>query len=535
MILQRMKALSRRWLGTFGSFTAGQKAATICTVLGLAVGGFFYSQWASAVSYAPLYTNLSAADANAMVTKLTSSGVSYKLADGGQTIMVPQNKVYDLRLTMSGQGLPAGKDTGYALLDKQGVTTSEFMQHVDYQRALEGELNKTIGSIDGVQSATVHLAIPQKDVFTDDTQKPTASVLVATAPGQDLSTNQVQAITHLVSSSVVGLDTNQVTVANAAGEVLSASGVDGDISGAATGQAQQTIQYEQRMASSLQQMLDQVVGPGHSKVKVTADLNYDQTATKSQTYVANSKNPPLSQTTNQENYTGTGSSAGGVLGADNIQVPSGSGPGTYTHRSSTQDNALGTVTQTVQTAPGSVRKLSVAVLLDSRTAANINTNSVQQLVSNAVGLSTARGDTMAVTSLPFDQTAVIAAKQAQVTTAKAQWQQQVMSAVKDVAIGFAVLLLLLKAMRGRRKAKKRMKLTAEEQARLDEMQAALEAQRREAITAREAQLAIDAGGGPESSEGKDRDRRQKELGLLVDRQPEEVAQLLRTWLADSRG
>src|SRR5215213_6808012 len=132
----RIGAALRGGTAAFGSFSIGQKAATVCTVLVLAVGGYAFSTWAARPSYAPLYSNLAATDASAIVDKLKAGGTPYQLADGGQTILVPQDKVYELRLTMSGEGLPAGKDTGYSLLDKQGVTTSEFMQHVDYQRAL---------------------------------------------------------------------------------------------------------------------------------------------------------------------------------------------------------------------------------------------------------------------------------------------------------------------------------------------------------------------------------------------------------------
>src|SRR5690242_14219439 len=178
------------------------------------------------------------------------------------------------------------------------------------------------------------------------------------------------------------------------------------------------------MNSSLQQMLDQVVGAGHAVVKVTADLDYDQTDTKSETYVSDPKNPPLSQTKSSETYTGTGGSAGGVLGPDNVQVPTGTGNGKYDKTTTTQDNAVGMVTETRRSAPGSVRKLAVAVLLDQTTAKNVNTAQVQQLVSSAVGLDSKRGDSLAVTALPFDQTASTQAKQELAAAAKAKQQNQ---------------------------------------------------------------------------------------------------------------
>src|SRR5256885_5373584 len=380
----------------FGAFTPGQKAVTLFAVVALVVGGVVFAKWASAPTYAPLFSNLSSTDASAIVDKLNSGGTQYQLADGGATIMVPQTQVYDLRLKMSGQGLPAQTDTGYALLDKQGLTTSDFMQNVGYQRALEGELGKTIKSISGVQAAAVHLALPQKDVFATDAQKPTASVLVTTSMGKTLSSDQVQSVIHLVAASVVGLAPNQVTVADAAGNVLSA-GNGQSLGTAASGRDNQTQQYEQRVDDAVQKMVDSIVGPGHAVVRTTADLNYDETETKSQTYVAPSPStPPLSQSSNVETYNGSGGLTGGVLGPDNIQVPNGAGgTGNYNHSSSTMDNAVGMVTQTTKSAPGNVRRMSVAVLLDASTAKNADLAQIQKLVSNAAGLDTNRGDSIA--------------------------------------------------------------------------------------------------------------------------------------------
>src|SRR3954470_5859891 len=220
----RLPAPVRKVGDTFKSFTPGQKAVTIFAVIALAVGGYFFATWASTPSYSALFSNLSSKDASAIVESLQKSGTSYELANGGTTIMVPQDQVYDLRLQLSGEGLPGESDTGYALLDQQGITTSDFMQQVNYQRALEGELATTIKSIDGVEAATVHLVMPQKDVFADDQDKTTASVLVQSSATKPLSNQQVQAIVHLVASSVEGLDPTQVTVAGADGKILSTGG-----------------------------------------------------------------------------------------------------------------------------------------------------------------------------------------------------------------------------------------------------------------------------------------------------------------------
>jgi flagellar M-ring protein FliF len=545
-VIGAVQAWLRRGMAGFGRFTPGQKAATICTVVFLAVAGFVFAQWANRPNYAPLYSNLSGADASAIVDKLDSSGIPHELADGGQTILVPRDQVYDVRLTMSGAGLPAGKDTGYALLDKQGVTTSEFMQHVGYQRALEGELANTIGAINGVQSATVHLAVPQKDVFTDDASKPTASVLVASSPTIPLSSDQVQAIVHLVSSSVVDLDPSEVTVADANGKVLSTgNGVD-PAAGGSGAPGQQTQAFEQRMGSGLQQMLDQVTGPGHSAVKVTADLDYSSGQTESKTYVGGGANTPaLSQSTHTETYQGAGSgTASGVLGPDNIQVPTtaitsngAGGNGNYKSTTDTRDNALGVITQTTKAAPGAVKKLSVAVLLDS-SVKGLDAAKVQTLVSSAAGLDTKRGDAVSVTALPFDQTQANAAKDALAQAKKAESRAALINMAKKGGAVLLLLILLFLAWRASRKRRRATELTEQERAALEEMQQALEAQRRGELVGAGGVRALGAGGGPQDDSARElaeRAERQGELITLVERQPEEVASLLRTWLADKKG
>jgi flagellar M-ring protein FliF len=537
----RLTVAAKRGAGTFNAFTAGQKAVTIGLVLALVVGGYFFSVWAGKPTYAPLFSNLAATDASAIVEKLTAEGVQYELTDGGATIMVPKDKVYDLRIRMSGEGLPAEGDAGYALLDKQGVMTSEFMQQVGYRRALEGELAKSIKAIDGVTAATVHLALPAKDVFSDDQKKTTASVLVATNPNKQLSQDRVQSIVHLVSSSVEGLEPENVTVVGANGRVLSSTDSSSGTGSGADARATQTGSYEQRLNASLQAMLEQVLGPGKAVVNVTADLDFDATETKTQKYVSDPTVPPIAEKKETETYTGGGTSVGGVLGPDNIQVPVGGngGSGAYEKSTETRNNSVGTVTEVRKSAPGAVRKLSVAVIVDSG-AAKIDETQLQQLVSSAVGLDPQRGDTIAVSSMAFDTSAAEAAKTALTEATKADESEQLKSWVETGAIGLGVLILLIMAIVGGRRGRKekRSKLTVEETAQLEEMQAAIEqARQRLALgdgTGGAAAIEAGAPAAPNTVDI-DRDNRQREIAALVEKQPDEVAQLLRGWLADRRG
>ncbi len=535
----RLTALMRRGTDGWKAFTPGQRAVTVFAVLALAIGGYFFATWAGKPTMAPLFSNLAASDASAIVDRLNADGVTYSLSDGGSTINVPSDQVYNLRIAMSGAGLPASGDAGYSLLDKQGIMTSEFMQQVTYRRALEGELAKTIEAINGVNKATVHLAIPQKDVFTDDQLAPTASVLVDTGT-KALAGGAVTSIVHLVSSSVEGLEPTAVTVVGANGKVLSSSG-----DGAGTspdGQSGQTSAYEQRLNSALQNMLDTVVGPGHSVVQVTADLDFDATETKTQKYVADPAVPPLSESKTSEQYTGgNGTPVGGVLGPDNIQVPNGTGTGgdgTYQQSTETRNNAVGMVTETKKSAPGAVKKLAVAVIVDSATA-KIDEAQLQQLVSSAVGLDATRGDQIAVSSMAFDTTKAEAEQNAAKEAAKAEQGQLQQKYIQMGLIILALLVLLIVAAvssRRRRKAEK-AKLTDQQNAALEEMQAAIEAARAKLALEGQGGLggahALEGAGGP--GEEFDRDGRFRDITQMVEKQPDEVAQLLRGWLADRRG
>ncbi|MEU7903105.1 flagellar basal-body MS-ring/collar protein FliF [Actinoplanes sp. NPDC049118] len=526
----RLPAPVRKVGETFKSFTTGQKVVTIAAVLALLIGGYFFATWASKPSYSALFSNLSSKDASAIVESLQKTGTPYELSNGGSTIMVPQDQVYDLRLQLSGEGLPGESDTGYALLDEQGITTSDFMQHTNYQRALEGEISNTIKSIDGVEAATVHLVMPQKDVFSDDQEKTTASVLVQSSPNDPLTTQQVQAIVHLVASSVEGLEPEQVTVAGADGKILSTGGGAAVATGGDSGSESQTVAFQNRLNSSLQHMLDSVVGPGHAVVTTTAELDYDQTETTTESYTSDPSVAALSESISREAYNGNGTGTGGVLGPDNIQVPNGAatgGTGQYEQSDIVRNNAVNKTTEARRSAPGSIEKLNVAVLLDSTTAGAVNQDDVQALVSAAAGIDPTRGDTIAVSAMPFDTSAATAAQDALAQSAAAEKSAKQTSLIKTGAMALVVLFLIFLAWRASRRAKKRKALSPAELKHLEDMQAALEQQRLAELNAAIPSPAIEAA----NADYEALEERQREIEKMVQEQPDEMAALLRGWLA----
>jgi len=443
---QRLLAWLRKVWNDFRSFSPGQKAVTIVAVVGLIVGGILFAAWKSTPTYAPLFSNLSATDAAAVVDKLSSSGVPYQIAGDGTQILVPQDKVYATRLAMSSDGLPGSDSSGYSLLDKEGITTSEFKQQVDYQRAIEGELAKTIDSLDGVQQASVHLAIPQQDVFNDGSTQPTAAVMLTLSPGATITTAQVQSVVYLVSSSVPGLDPSEVTVADSAGHVLAAPGDElGSLAGG-DARSQMTQDYNTRLSNALQAMLDKTVGAGHSVVTVNSELDFDRTSTTKQSYTYDPDTPPVWSQESSENSSGN-QGGGGTFGTGTAaeSAPPTGQASSYGKTDKTVSNALGTVTQTVQNTPGAVKKLAIAVLLD-KDAPGVDLKAISSLVTSAVGLDKQRGDTLAIQAMPFDDSAAKAAAAAEAASAKSAAataaHDRLMSLIKQGAIGLLVLVVL---------------------------------------------------------------------------------------------
>lgn len=519
-----------RYQRTFASMNTGQKVAAALGTGALLLAGFLVFRWASMPSYAPLFTNLSSSDASAVIDKLDAQGTPYKIEGGGSTVMVPKDKVYAARIALAGEGLPtsSGDGSGYSILDDQGLSTSNAQEQVNFKRAMESELSHTIEGINGVQTAVVHLALPEKQVFADEQDPATASVLVSTKAGSTLDAEQVQAIVHLVASSIDGLDPDKVTVADSTGKVLSVQD-DGSGTAAASSRNQQVEDYQDQVTRRIQTMLDKVVGTGNSTVTATANLDFDKTVTEKKSYTYNKQNVPLSATKSSEKFKGTdpNGSLSGVVGPDGQMDSTGtaSSDGTYEKTSETSDNAVDTTVEHRETAPGSVRNLHVGVVLDAATARTVDPNVIQGLIASAVGIDTARGDTVQVSTLPFDRSAEKAAKNELAAAKKADASAQQWSLIRNSGLVVLIALILLLAwLKGRKRAKARAEATSYvvEQLRQEALDRAAQAE----LETNPAVLAL------EQAERTEEDELREELAALVERQPEDVAALLRGWLVE---
>lgn len=535
-------SVRQRAAAAASGFSRGQLITMGAVGLAVVVGLFAFSRMAGSADMAPLYSELEPTDASALTQRLDEEGVPYELADGGRTILVPQDRVYETRVAVSDVALPSNSETGYGILDSQGLMTSEFSQRVGFQRAMEGELNKTIEAIDGVESATVHLAIPRESSFALDDEEPSASVMVTTRPGSELQAGQVQAIVNVVASSIQGMSPEAVTVADDQGRVLAAPG-EGGVDGAAGDfHQQQRESYESSVAAAIEQMLVRVVGPGKAAVNVSAELDFDQRTTDRESWsqpegTAADGQVPLNESTRTETYTGETPVVAGILGPEGD--PNAGGAGTdYTLEETERSFAVDRVVESTQAAPGTVERLSVAVLVDEETTDVGQVAEIEQLVTASAGLLADRGDRVEVTRMPFDTSAEEAREAEEEAAAEAEAQAASARLVRTLALGGAILALLVVATLAFRRARRRSSAVD-----IAELEAALTAQLpagRPVADARtagaaEVELApLDAELLQPSAEELELRQREAVVAELIDNQPDEVAALLRGWLGDRR-
>lgn len=377
-------------------------------VVGIALISVF-AWWASIPEYSVAFTGLAEADAGSIVEQLKAQNIPYQLQSGG-TILVPKDQVYDVRMSMAKDGLPNGSTVGYELFNANTLGLTEFSQKVNYQRALEGELARTIESLDAVKGVRVHLVLPEQALFADQQQPSTASITIQLRPGRELDAGQVEAITNLVASSVEGLDPNNVVVVDTDGQMLSSGSAGSDLAGLTDDQQSFQRAYEAEIQSKVQDMLTQALGPNKSIVRVSAAMNWDQVETTTQTFDPT----PIarSQSIVSETYTGAGAVPAGIPGTSS-NLPSDTTPiyqttGTQTAetsyvRNETTTNYEVTTAQThTVVTPGQVKNISVSVLVDNVTdAATLDV--LTNIATRAAGIDAMRGDQVTVQSIAFDR------------------------------------------------------------------------------------------------------------------------------------
>lgn len=364
--------------------------------------------------YSLLFANLPARDAAMVVEELKTRKVPYRLADGGKDILIPADKVYEVRLQLAGAGL-SESGVGFEIFDRQSFGLTDFAQKVNYRRALQGELMRTIASLGPVESARVHLALPEKRLFRDQQKVATASVIVKLRSGRQLKDTQLQGVIHLVAGSIEGLEPENVTVVDSSGKVLSKSRSE-ELSGPMTPgmlEYQQTV--ERRLEDRAQSLLDRALGAGNSMVRVTAQVNFDQRERIEQAVDPNGSVVLSEQTSNERGSTEGVSGVPGVAANLRQDIP---GPVVTTAPSSqaqeTVNYEVSRITSKLVESVGTLSKVSVSVLVaDTLTPGAEGTTAtpvprepaelqeIEKMVRTALGLDDTRGDVLSVVSMPF--------------------------------------------------------------------------------------------------------------------------------------
>ena len=393
--------------------------------------------WAKSPDYRTLFSNLSDQDGGAIVTQLTQMNIPYRFADNGGALEVPADKVHELRLRLAQLGLPKGGSVGFELLDQEKFGISQFSEQVNYQRALEGELARTIETLGPVKSARVHLAMPKPSLFVREQKSPSASITVNLEPGRALDEGQISAVVHLVSSAVAGLPPGNVTLVDQGGHLLTQSNTSArDLNDA---QLKYAADVEGRVQRRIEAILGPIVGNGNVHAQVTAQINFDNKEQTDEQYRPNgdaSQAAVRSRQVSESDQVGS-PYPGGVPGAlSNTPAPAPSAPISTPPANQANGQTAANRNTTITTGPrntqrnetsnyeldrtimhtrknvGDVQRLSVAVVVNYRNLpdgkplplTNDQMKQIEDLTREAMGFSTTRGDTLNVVNSPFNDT-----------------------------------------------------------------------------------------------------------------------------------
>lgn len=530
--------LTEVWKNLSQTRKIGLAALLVAAVTGL----IFFVTWAQTPEYSTAFTDLSGEDGAAIVEYLKENNIPYQIS--GNAISVRSDQVHEVRLALAGKGLPGKGMVGMELFDATNLSMTDFTQQVNYRRALEGELARTISSLNAVRAARVHIVIPQPTLFSEDESPTTASVVVDLEPNQKLGREQVRAITHLVSSAIEGLSPENLTIVDIDGNVLA----DGNSSEAnssvalSANQLEAQRNYERDLERRVQSMLENVLGPDKAVVRISAFMNWDQIQTQNETYLPADQGSVLRSSRElTETYSGSSDAAGGIPGtASNIPDAavsyqtdiSGTNGSGYLRTDITNNFEVSKSVSQITAATGRVERLSVSVMVDNITE-TVRLNAIEQATIAAAGIDQARGDVLTVNSIEFNrtlqteqETAMVEAQQREFYLQLAQWG----------AIGLALIALFF-VVRAMQRTLRPVPVAVEKGAPEEDPRTALLQQMKERgeLSAEEIE-GLGLIGPPkfDSSQKAAAEKAQmlRQLQLVAKNRPETIAQIVQFWLTE---
>ncbi len=434
-----------------------RKKISFLFLTALILAGFIYLLvWIGSPDMRPLYSNLSSHDAGLIVEQLKSDKIPYEVASGN-TILVPVDQVFETTMTMASRGLPQGGGVGFEIFDNPRLGMTEFEQNVNYQRALQGELARTISRFPAIQSCRVHIVMPTESIFVEQEKPASASVILDLVPGMQLHRKEIQGIVHLVSASVPGLSPNEVTIVDGNGSMLSAAVIGGAMGEDGSSYLLHQQQVEQKLGIRVKTMLDEVLGPGRSIVRVSCELDYRKQEIREETY--DPEKVARSEQFSRTSSSGPGEVAAGVPGVLSNMTEAGTveldavEKTAFNKEETTANYEISKITRHTVDPVGEVRRISVAVIVDGTYRApeadggegaapvyvprsDVEMAALTKIVQRAVNFSPDRGDQVDVVNIPFEKGAPVGAP------AAAGWQKAV-DAGKPFIPAFLILLFLI--------------------------------------------------------------------------------------------
>ncbi len=413
-----MKRIFDHFYQIIGRMTPSQVVMMAFVVIGLIVGTVLIFNFAKSQYFVPLYTNLSSEDAGKIVEKLNELKVAYEIGDGGASINVPSDQVYETRMKLASSGLPSPQNIGYALFDQTNLGMTDFVQKLNYRRALEGELARTIGSLSEVEAARVHLVIPEDKLFKEDQNKPTASVVVKLRGGQSLTKRQLQGMSYIVASSVEGMSPDEVTIIDYDGNLLSGAQSSDPSAMLSATQFEMRKNVETYLENKAQSMLSSVIGHGRSIVRVSAELNFEQNSTQIEEF-----NPDMVAVRSEQRTAAKGSESESLPGTPPVTTAANNSDATDIitnyEVSKTVRSIIGEV--------GAIQHLSIAVMVDGNYQDTTNAEGEVErkflnrtpeeleryagIIKNAVGYNEARADLFTIVDVPLDNSLMVTSRQ----------------------------------------------------------------------------------------------------------------------------
>ena len=457
--LQQLAAVVR-------GMSPAKRLTALTLILGTAAGFAFLMSWSGGVELRALYTNLDPQDAGAIVARLKEQKIPYRIDADGRTILVPAESLHEVRMQMASEGLPQGSGVGFEVFDNTKLGMSEFAQNVNYQRALQGELARTIARISEVESCRVHLVMPEKTLFVSNEQPASASVAVKLKAGRRLSQEQINGIVHVVSSSVPRLSPDQVTVVDSSGKLLAGSRDKAATGGLSTDQLEYQGQVERNLETRVKSMLEQALGEGKAIVRLACALDF-QRHEKTEEHFLPDNHVIRSEQSLSETSRNADAQPQGVPGVrSNTPGPdlmqnqaSGAGASSFDKKDRTVNYEIGKITSRILEPVGRITRVSAAVMVDGTYKTTTGNDGavtrefvprgaeeiqkIEALVKRAVNFDAERGDTIEVVNIPFETSEWAKADEAKGPAGWMAWVEKTSPYLKQALIGFFLLLTYL--------------------------------------------------------------------------------------------